>query len=496
MEISIKRGTPASQKAACIVVGVHTGKHLSPSAAALDKASRGAISRILKRGDLSGKCGDTLLLPEVSGIGAERVLLVGAGKTGPLEPSDFMTLVRKAATALGSTHGRNAVSCLCELEVKHRDLEWRIRQEALALHAAAYRFDQLKSKPKPAKGAFARTGLLVDDKHVPAATAALATAKAVLAGLELTMTLANLPGNHCPPAHLAATAVDLGKAYKPVKVTVLEQADMEKLGMGSLLSVARGSRQPPKLVTLEYAGAAADDPPVVLVGKGVTFDSGGISLKPGAAMDEMKFDMAGAASVLGCIKACAELALPLNVVGVIPATENLPDGNAIKPGDVVTSMSGQTIEILNTDAEGRLILCDALTYSKKFNPDVVIDIATLTGACVIALGSHASGLMSNDDKLADALLAAGERCGDRAWRLPLWEEYQKQLDSPFADMANVGGREAGTISAACFLWRFTKEYRWAHLDIAGTAWKSKPKGATGRPLPLLMEYLLARAARA
>ncbi|MBI4696424.1 MAG: leucyl aminopeptidase [Gammaproteobacteria bacterium] len=496
MEISIKRGTPASQKAACIVVGVHTGKHLSPSAAALDKTMRGAISRILKRGDLSGKCGETLLLPEAPGAGPERVLLVGAGKAGALDASDFMSLVQKTAAALGSVHGKTAVTCLSEIEVKERDLDWRVRQEVLALHAAAYRFDQMKSKPKPAKGAYGRIGLLVAEKHAPAATEALATAKALVAGLELTKTLANLPGNHCPPSHLADAAEEIGKAYEAVEVTVLEQADMEKLGMGSLLSVSRGSRQPPKLITLEYAGGAADAAPVVLVGKGVTFDSGGISLKPGAAMDEMKFDMAGAASVLGCIKACAELALPLNVVGVIPATENLPDGNATKPGDVVTSMSGQTIEILNTDAEGRLILCDALTYSKKFNPDVVIDIATLTGACVIALGSHASGLMSNNDKLAEDLLEAGTLSGDRAWRLPLWEDYQKQLDTPFADMANVGGREAGTITAACFLWRFTKDYRWAHLDIAGTAWKSKPKGATGRPLPLLMEYLLARAAKA
>ena len=269
---------------------------------------------------------------------------------------------------------------------------------------------------------------------------------------------------------------------------------MQKLGMGSLLAVARGSAQAPKLITVEYTGRAGKAKPIVLVGKGVTFDSGGISLKPGAAMDEMKFDMTGAASVLGVMQAVAELALPINVVGIVPAVENMPDGEAIKPGDIVTSMSGQTIEILNTDAEGRLILCDALTYAARFEPDVVIDIATLTGACVVALGSHASGLLSNHDGLAEELLAAGEKSGDRAWRLPLWEDYQKQLDSPFADMANVGGREAGTITAACFLARFTKEYHWAHLDIAGTAWTGgKAKGATGRPLGLLMEFILGRA---
>jgi leucyl aminopeptidase len=265
--------------------------------------------------------------------------------------------------------------------------------------------------------------------------------------------------------------------------------------MGALLSVARGSRQPARLVTLEYRGAPAARRPIVLVGKGVTFDAGGISIKPAAGMDEMKFDMSGAASVLGTLSALAEMGAPVNVTGVIPATENLPDGNANKPGDVVTSMSGQTIEILNTDAEGRLILCDALTYCARFKPEVVIDIATLTGACVVALGEHASGLLSNDDALAADLIAAGERSGDRVWRLPLWEEYQKQLDSPFADMANVGGRSAGTITAACFLSRYTTDYRWAHLDIAGTAWTTgKNKGSTGRPVPLLLEYILGRAA--
>ena len=314
--------------------------------------------------------------------------------------------------------------------------------------------------------------------------------------MALTRDLANLPGNHCTPTHLADTAEALGKAYSNLKVTVLDEPEMLKLGMGSLLSVARGSRQPPKLITLEYHGASANAAPVVLVGKGVTFDSGGISIKPAAAMDEMKFDMTGAASVIGIMKTLAELELEINVVGVVPATENLPDGNASKPGDVVTSMSGLTIEILNTDAEGRLILCDALTYSARFKPDVVIDIATLTGACVVALGSHASGLLSNHDPLADELLAAGQRAGDRAWRLPLWDEYQKQLETPFADMANVGGREAGTITAACFLARFTKEYRWAHLDIAGTAWTGgKTKGSTGRPVSLLMEFILGRVAR-
>ena len=279
-----------------------------------------------------------------------------------------------------------------------------------------------------------------------------------------------------------------------LKASVLEEKDMEKLGMGSLLAVARGSEQPAKLIVLEYQGSGKKENPIVLVGKGVTFDTGGISLKPAAEMDEMKFDMSGAGSVLGTLLAIAEMKLPINVVGIIPATENMPGGKATKPGDVVTSMSGQTIEILNTDAEGRLILCDALTYAERYNPKVVIDIATLTGACVIALGNFTTGLISNDDKLAQALLAAGEQAIDRAWQLPLWDEYQDLLKSNFADIANIGGRAAGTITAACFLSRFTKKYRWAHLDIAGTAWKSgKEKGSTGRPVPLLTQFLITQA---
>jgi leucyl aminopeptidase len=269
---------------------------------------------------------------------------------------------------------------------------------------------------------------------------------------------------------------------------------MQKLGMGSLLSASRGSRQPAKLIVMEYKGGKANQKPIALVGKGLTFDAGGISIKPGAGMDEMKYDMCGAASVFGAMQACVELELPINVVGVIPSSENLPDGDANKPGDIVTSMSGQTIEILNTDAEGRLILCDALTYTERFEPAAVIDIATLTGACIVALGDQASGLMANDDKLADELLDAGQSSGDRAWRLPIWDEYQTQLDSNFADMANIGGPKAGSITAACFLARYTKKFKWAHLDIAGTAWKQgAAKGATGRPVPLLMEFLMKRA---
>jgi leucyl aminopeptidase len=352
----------------------------------------------------------------------------------------------------------------------------------------------LKSKPTDAP-TLRKVVLSCADKPDAAAQRSLAQAVAIAHGMNLTKDLGNLPGNICTPSFLAAKALALGKAHKNIKTTVLEEKDMQKLGMGSFLSVTRGSDHPAKLITLEYSGGDKKQKPVVLVGKGITFDTGGISLKPGGDMDEMKYDMSGAGSVLGTMQAIAEMGLKLNVVGVIPTCENMPSGKATRPGDIVTSMSGQTIEILNTDAEGRLILCDALTYSAKFNPDTVIDIATLTGACVIALGNVVSGMFANDDKLAAELVAAGDHAHDRVWQLPLWDDYQPLLDSNFADMANIGGRAGGTITAACFLSRFTKDYRWAHLDIAGTANKSgKDKGATGRPVPLLTQYLINRTA--
>ena len=494
MEISVKHEGARALKVACIAVPVFAGKRLGPLAQALDKASRGALQRVIKRGDISGNHGEALMLPDVRGIGAERVLLVGAGKLDGLSSLEFQSTLAKAAKAIGDAGLKTAASALTEIRVKDRDEAWKARQSVLAFGAGAYRFDRLKSKPSR-KAQLGRLILLTDAARADRVRHGIQTGRAIMLGVTLTKDLANLPGNHCTPTILAEAATELATAYKSLKLTVLDEPEMQKLGMGALLAVARGSRQPPKLITLEYRGAGPKTAPIVLVGKGVTFDSGGISIKPAAAMDEMKFDMTGGASVLGVVKAVAELGLPINLVGVVPATENMPDGNACKPGDVVTSMSGQTIEILNTDAEGRLILCDALTYAARFAPDVVIDIATLTGACVVALGSHASGLVSNHDPLADDLLAAGLRAGDRAWRLPLWDDYQKQIDTPFADMANVGGREAGTITAACFLSRYTKEYRWAHLDIAGTAWTGgKAKGSTGRPVPLLMEYILARSA--
>jgi len=493
VEFSIKSGSPEKQRSGCVVVGIFESRKLSSAAEALDRQSGGYLSEILRRGDLDGKLGTTLLLHGVPETQCERVLLVGLGKEREFKDKEYRTAFRAAIKALYDTGASDAAVYLTELPVKRRDIAWKVEQGVIATQETTYRFEQLKSKPDDTKRHLRRITLAVTRRgELTVGEAAVKQGLAIADGMTLAKNLGNLPGNICTPTYLAQQAQELATAYK-LKIEVLEQKDMEKLGMGSLLSVARGSRQPPKLIVLQYAGADAKQKPVVLVGKGITFDSGGISLKPPAEMDEMKYDMCGAASVLGTFKAVADLGLKLNLVGIIPACENLPDGDANKPGDIVTSMSGQTIEVLNTDAEGRLILCDALTYAERFEPAAVVDIATLTGACVIALGHVASGLLANDDGLARELLHAGEEAHDRAWHLPLWDDYQEQLKSNFADMANIGGRAAGTITAACFLSRFAKKYDWAHLDIAGTAWKSgKEKGSTGRPVPLLVHFLKNR----
>ncbi len=494
MNFTIKSGNPEKQRAACVVVGIFESHRLSTAAAAIDAASKKYLSNILKRGDMDGKLGKSLLLYNVPGTSSGRLLLVGCGKEKGLDGSCYRKIVANAINKLKLTGVTEAVSYLSELTVKNRDDYWKLRQFVEISRSALYKFNQFKSKNKQPKIKLNKLVLMVADrKDVATGERAVSDGTAIANGVALARDLANLPANICTPSYLADQAKKLGKSQKSVKVTVLDEAAMEKLGMGSLLSVSQGSRQPAKLISMEYKGGKKDEKPFVLVGKGVTFDTGGISIKPSAAMDEMKYDMCGAASVIGAIKAVSEMGLPINVVGVVPTVENMPGGEATRPGDIYTSMSGQTIEVLNTDAEGRLILCDALTYSEKFNPATVIDIATLTGACVIALGKHASGLLSNNDPLAKDILDAGENTGDRAWQLPLWDEYQHQIDSPFADMANVGGREAGTITAACFLSRFTKKLKWAHLDIAGTAWLTgKNKGATGRPVPLLVQYLIDR----
>ena len=494
MQFSTKRGAPEMRATPCIAVGVYAGRKLSAAANALDRASQGALRQILGRGDMEGKLGSSLILYRLPGVAAERVLLVGLGEEADLHEREFRDAARAAVKAAQETGAGTLTLCFADIRAGRRDALWKARQIALVAAECAYRFDAMKSKKTDARP-LAQIELLTVARDAGAAARGLHQGEAIGAGMSLAKDLGNLPGNVCTPSFLAEQAKKLAREWK-LGVEILERKDMEKLGMGSLLSVAQGSRQPPKLIVLNYAGGPKKSKPLVLVGKGITFDTGGISLKPAPEMDEMKFDMCGAASVLGALRACAELKLKLNVIGIIPTSENMPGGAATRPGDVVTSMSGQTIEVLNTDAEGRLILCDALTYAERFEPDAVVDVATLTGACVIALGHVASGLYSNKEALARELLAAGDDAYDRAWHMPLWDDYQEQLKSNFADMANIGGRPAGSVTAACFLSRYAKKFDWAHLDIAGTAWKSgKDKGATGRPVGLLVSFLLKRAGK-
>ena len=497
IEFSIKSDKPEKLACDCVVVGVYESQKLSDAAQTIDAASSGYISNILKRGDMDGKLESTIMLHSLPGIQSERVLLVGLGKETEFTEKQYCKAVRASAKALASTGANVVGSFLAELPVKTLAMRWKVSHLVEVTLDASYKFNAIKrkseDKPGNKKGIASLSINVPQASDTQAGTAGLADGLALAAGVSLTKDLGNLPPNVCTPTYLAEQAILLGKTYG-LKIEVLERAALEKLGMGSFLAVAQGSEEPPKLIVLQHLKGNKNDKPVVLVGKGITFDTGGISIKPGAEMDEMKYDMCGAASVLGTFKTIAEMDLPLNVIGIIPTCENMPDGRAVRPGDVVTSMSGLTIEVLNTDAEGRLILCDALTYAERFEPGVVIDIATLTGACVIALGHHATGLFSNNDDLAKELLSAGEASLDRAWHMPMWEEYQPLLDSNFADMANIGGRAGGSITAACFLSRFAKKFDWAHLDIAGTAWKSgKEKGGTGRPVPLLTKFLVARA---
>jgi len=492
VEFSIKSLAPEHAKTGCLVLGVHQGGALTRAAQLADRAARGALRGAL--GDLSGKPGSTLLLRGVAGLAAQRVLLVGLGERKEFGEQPFRDAVRGAANALRELGAKDAAVYLGELKVGRRSQSWGLRQLVLGLREAFYRFDQLKTQKKLPAPALAAVTLAQSSGPVTLqAQAAVKEAVATADGAALARTLGNLPPNICTPSYLAEEAKKLARQYR-LGLQVLERREMEKLGMGALLSVTRGSHQPPKLIVLRYQGAAKSKKPVVLVGKGITFDTGGISLKPAAEMDEMKYDMAGAASVLGALRALAGMKAPVNAIAVVPACENMPGGGASRPGDVVTTLSGQTVEILNTDAEGRLILCDALTYTERMQPDVVVNVATLTGACVIALGHVATGMFANDQRLADEIRAAGEEAWDRVWQMPLWDDYQEQLRSNFADMANIGGRPAGSVTAACFLSRFTKKLRWAHLDVAGTAWKSgREKGSTARPVPLLVRFVLRHA---
>lgn len=492
MKFSLTTNKPAHAESHCLIVGIYENQELTPSAKDIDSASNGHLSKILDFGDFNGRSEQTLLLHAIPGIAAKRVLLVGLGQKKEFSTSQFMKFIAVTANILKNAKCENAICYLTDLEIAQRQLPEKIRLAIEVLANVFYSFDQLKSKKadKPSLREF--NFFVANMMDEGQAKQAIKEGEAITAGITLTRDLGNLPANICTPTYLAEQAQVLANEFNNIHITVLDREQMEKLGMGAFLAVAKGSIQPPKLIVLEYRGTDTHIAPIALVGKGVTFDSGGISLKPPQSMDEMKYDMCGAASVLGSIKAAAQLKLPLNIVGVIAATENLPGGNATKPGDIVTSMSGQTIEILNTDAEGRLILSDALTYSEKFKPAYVIDIATLTGAIIIALGQHASGLFSNNEQLAKEIQQAAQQSFDRVWELPLWDEYQPNMDSNFADIANVSSdRSAGATNAACFLSRFCKNFKWAHLDVAATAFKSgKDKGATGRPVPLLVQFLI------
>ncbi len=492
LEFSTTKDAPETAISPCVVVGVYDDRMLSSAAARIDEKSDGAIKRLIDSGDISGKLGSSTLLFAQPGINAARVLVIGLGEQKKFDAARFQRINAEAAKQLKALPLASATSYLVDIDVPGRDAHWKLRQAAIASDAATYKYTAT-FKPRE-KSKAEQLGAIVFHSQADAGTA-LAQAEAIAQGVLLARELGNLPPNICNPAYLAEQAKKIADAHDGVSLDVLERSDMEKLGMGSLLAVAQGSANAPKLIVLQWRGAADSEKPYAFVGKGITFDTGGISLKPGAGMEEMKFDMCGAAGVLGAFYAAVLLKLPLNLVTVVPAVENMPDGAAYRPSDVVTSMSGITIEVLNTDAEGRLILCDALTYVQKFDPQITIDAATLTGACVVALGKHASGLMSQDDELVEQLLRAGNTTLDRAWRLPLWDDYQNQLDTGYADVANIGGKYAGAITAGCFLARFTEGYRWAHLDIAGSAWDEGRKGsATGRPVALLVQYLLDRVA--
>ncbi|HVL00065.1 MAG TPA: leucyl aminopeptidase [Dongiaceae bacterium] len=486
MDFLSKKAAADAVKTDALILAVYEGGTLGDGAQAVDAASGGQIGAVLKHGDITGKAGETLLLPAVQGIAAKRIVLVGFGKPGETSDGQFRKAIASALSVVKSTVAKDAALDVSELSVKNRDASWLVRQIVELATAATYTFDHYKSADNQKKIYLKKLTLL------GAENSAIATGKAIADGMSYTKDLGNLPPNVCTPTYLADEAKKLAKSVEKLTLKVIDEKEMKELGMGALLSVSAGSAQPAKLIIMDYRGGKKNDKPHIIVGKGITFDTGGISLKPGPDMDQMKYDMCGAASVLGTMKAITDLKLPLNVIGVITSAENMPGGTASRPGDIVSTMSGQTVEILNTDAEGRLVLCDALTYIERYEPASVIDIATLTGAIIVSLGAHATGLFSNSDTVVDQLKQAADFTQDRVWPLPIWDDYQSQLDSPFADMANIGGPKAGSITAACFLSRFTKKYPWAHLDVAGTSFLGQPKGATGRPVPLLTQYLISQ----
>jgi leucyl aminopeptidase len=494
MQLSLKTvKDPAALRTGCLVLPVSEGAGLEGASALVDRACGLRLSRLIAAEHFSGAAGRSMVAHALPGLAAARVVLMGVGKPGTLDAAGARKALSSALGTIRSTGTTDAVVLTEGMAVKDRDGAWLLRQLGMLAETGGYRYSRTLSKPEPAPR-LARLAVGLDTKPPRALSVAFSEGGAIGRGMNLARELGNTPANICTPTHLAEQARALARRHTRLRCRVLDEKQMLALGMHSLLSVTAGTREPARLIVLEYRGGTKDERPYALVGKGITFDSGGISLKPGAGMDEMKFDMCGAASVLGTMQALAETAPAMNVVAVVAACENMPSGSATRPGDVVKSMAGITIEILNTDAEGRLILCDALTYVKRFQPRSIVDIATLTGACVVALGKHATGLFSNDDALAAELLAAGNEAHDRAWQMPVWDDYQEQLKSNFADVANIGGPNAGSVTAACFLSRFTTGEKWAHLDIAGTAWEQgAAKGATGRPVGLLLRYLLSKA---
>lgn len=493
MKVTLTSNSLQQQAKTCLILGIYEDGSLTSSAKSVDKLTQGAIGNVIKQGAIQGKLGQTLPLFQCGDF--TQILLVGCGKVKSVTCMGFKKIISTAIKTAATNKATHITCYFNDINVDGKSASWKVKQIAETAIDSLYKFDLFKSEKEPQT--LQSIQIHVDDKkQLKSCDKALNQGLAIADGMSLAKNLGNTPSNICTPTFLAEQAKELGKKYKNLSVKVLEEKDMQKLGMGAILAVSQGSAEDAKLICLEYHGAAKSKAPVALVGKGITFDTGGNSLKTPDAMVGMKYDMCGAATVLGVIKAAAELKLPINIVGVIPAVENMPGGTAYKPEDILTTMSGQTVEVISTDAEGRLILSDALTYCERYKPDVVIDIATLTGAVVIALGTHATGLISNHDALAKSLLDAGIESNDRAWALPLWDEYQEQLKSPFADMTNSGGRMGGTITAGCFLSRFTKKYRWAHLDVAGTAammMGGNDRYATGRPIPMLMQYLLNRA---
>lgn len=494
MEYFTTTSKPSRRVVDCVIVGVYARNRLGIGAEDVDRASRGAILKLLKSGDIATEPGSCTILRNLDGVAAKRVAVVGLGAASKLDVRGFRRAIASTMSALKASKCQQILSTLNLEDVDGTDPYYLARYTAESVGDALYKFTEMKSGKKPPSMPLKKLGFVIAKRGDANRTQRGAEhADAIVKGKALARDLGNLPPNVCTPSYLARTANQLAKKNAKLTARALNETEMKRLGMNSLLSVTAGTAEPAKLIILQYKGAGSEAP-VVLVGKGVTFDSGGISLKPGPAMDEMKYDMMGAASVIATMLVVATLKLEINLNVLVPAVENLPGSRATVPGDIVKSMSGQTIEILNTDAEGRLILCDALTYAARYKPSKVIDVATLTGACVIALGRHHTGVMTNNEALGDEIVAAGKSADDRAWTFPLTPDYEDQLKSNFADFANIGGREAGAITAGAFLSKFTRDQKWAHLDIAGTAWLSgNQKGATGRPVPLLTEILLEHA---